>query len=173
MSRQILSFIVKFILLILVQAVIFNNIVLFNTAIPFVFIYIIISMPITWGTNASMTIAFLAGFIIDVFANTQGVNTLSCTILAFARKPIFHLYMQHDENLSGAKPSLQSMGSNEFLKYAVTMTLAYCFMVFTIDAFAVFSFFRYLAHIFGSAIFTSVLIYALDTIFTRQHEKRL
>lgn len=174
MSKTALSFIFKFLLLTLAQAVIFNNIVLFNTMVPFVFIYLIISMPITWGTNASITIGFLAGVAIDVFSNTQGVNALSCTILAFVRKPVFHLYMQPDEDLSSLKPSQSSMGSGAFMKYATTMTLIYCLCVFGIDAFAVFNPLRMLMQVVGSTIFTVIIIYALDSIFTRQqHEKRL
>lgn len=173
MTKTVLTFILKAVLLILAQAVIFNNIVLFNVAMPLVFIYLIISMPITWSTNASTTIGFVTGLAIDIFSNTLGTNALACTILAFARKPIFHLYMQQDEDLSGMKPSQRSMGSSAFMKYALTMTLAYCIMVFLIDAFAVFNPLRFLAQVIGSTAYTFIIIYALDSIFTRQNEKRL
>ncbi len=174
MSKTALTFIFKFILLTLAQAVIFNNIVLFNTVVPFVFIYIIISMPVTWSTNASLTLGFVAGVVIDVFSNTQGVNALACTLLSFVRKPVFHLYVQPDEDLSGLKPSQATMDSGAFMKYASTMTLIYCMCVFGIDAFAVFNPVRLLMQIVGSTIFTVIIIYALDSIFTRQpHEKRL
>lgn len=173
MTKTVLAFILKAVLLILAQAVIFNNIVLFNVAIPLVFIYLIISMPITWSTNVSITIGFATGLAIDIFSNTLGTNALACTVLAFARKPIFHLYAQQDEDLSGLKPSQRSMGSAAFMKYALTMTLAYCLMVFIIDAFAVFSPLRFIAQVAGSTAYTFIIIYALDTIFTRQNEKRL
>lgn len=174
MSKTVLAFILKFVLLTLAQAVIFNNLVLFNAVVPFVFIYIIIWMPITWSTNVSMTLGFLAGVTIDIFSNTQGVNALACTILSFVRKPVFHLYIQRDEDLGGLKPSQRSMGSAEFMKYVATMTLIYCLCVFTIDAFAIFNPLRFAIQVLGSSIFTIILIYALDSFFTQQpHEKRL
>lgn len=173
MTKTVLSFILKALLLILAQAVIFNNIVLFNVAMPFVFIYLIISMPITWSTNVSITIGFVTGLAIDVFSNTLGTNALACTVLAFVRKPVFHLYMQQDEDLGGIKPSKKSMGAGAFMKFSLTMTLLYCLMVFIIDAFAVFSPLRFLAQVLGSTVYTFVIIYALDSIFTRQNEKRL
>lgn len=173
MSKIAFTFLIKVVLLVLAQAVIFNNLVLFGTAVPLVFVYAIISMPITWPTNLSVTIGFLLGLIVDVFSNTYGVNALSCTVLAFARKPIFHLYVQRDDDLAGLKPSQRSMGSAAFLKYMVTMSVAYCTMAFAVDSFAVFSFWRILLQIITSSIFTSALIYALDSIFTRQYEKGL
>ncbi|MCD8388361.1 MAG: rod shape-determining protein MreD [Bacteroidales bacterium] len=173
MTRTITFFILKLLILILLQVVIFNNIVLFNVAMPFVFIYALITMPITWSTNASLTIAFFTGLIIDIFSNTLGVNALACTLLAFVRKPVFHLYEQRDEDLGGHKPSQTTMGSGAFLKYGATMSLIYCLAVFTIDAFAIFNPIRWVEQVVGSAIFTFIIIYALDSIFTRQHEKRL
>lgn len=172
MSKTIIQYIFKCVLLILAQAVIFNNIVLFNAVMPFVFIYIIISTPITWSVNLVLTIGFFSGLAVDVFSNTLGVNALACTVLAFLRRPVFYLYMQHDEDLGGMKPSQRSMGSGEFMKYASTMTLLYCVLVFGIDAFAVFNGWRLCLQILGSAIFTSIIIYAFDSIFTRQTEKR-
>ncbi len=173
MSKIAFTYFLKVVLLVLAQAVIFNNLVLFGMAVPLVFVYAIISMPITWPTNLSVTIGFLLGLTVDIFSNTYGVNALSCTVLAFARKPIFHLYVQRDDDLAGLKPSQRSMGSAAFLKYMLTMTVAYCALALTVDSLAVFSFWRILLQIITSSIFTSALIYALDSIFTRQHEKGL
>lgn len=174
MSRTILLFILKFVVLVLAQAVIFNNIVLFHVAVPFVFLYILVSMPITWSTNATLTIGFLTGLCLDVLSNSLGINTVACTLLAFIQKPVFHLYMQPDETLSGLKPSSRSMGSGEYAKYMSSLVLIYCTLVFLIDAFAVFNPLRLILQIVCSTAFTVVLIYALDSILTNQkHEKRL
>lgn len=162
----VLSFILKALILILAQVVIFNNIVLLNVAMPLVFIYIIISMPLTWSTNASVAIGFLVGLAIDICADTPGVNALGCTVLAFIRKPVFHLYVQRDEDLAGLPPSVGTLGVPVFMKYVVTMTLAYCLLVFTIDAFSIFPPLRILLRIVCSTAFTFVIIYALDAIFS-------
>ena len=166
----VISFIFKALVLILAQVVIFNNRVLLNVAVPFVFIYIIMAMPVTWSTNASVAAGFLTGLAIDICSDTPGVNALACTVLAFARKPIFHLYVQRDEDLTGLPPSVRTLGVPVFMKYALTMTLAYCIMVFTIDAFAIFSFLRMVSQIVCSTAFTFVIIYALDAIFSSKRK---
>lgn len=173
MAKTIATYAVWLLLLVLAQAVIFNNLVLFNVAVPLVFAYAIISMPVTWGTNVSMLIGFATGLLVDIFSNTLGVFTLSCTTLAFARKPLFHLYVQRDDDLNGQRPSHLTMGTAAFLKYALTMTLAFCILCFTIDAFFIFSLWRFLLQIGASTVYTLLTIYALDSIFARQHEKRL
>lgn len=173
MTKTALNFILKFVLLVLAQAVIFNNIVLFNVAVAFVFIYIIVSMPVTWPTNLSLTIGFLAGLAVDIFADTLGYNALSCTVLAFVRKPVFNLYMQNDEDLAGQKPCIRTMGSTAFMKYLVTMTLIYCTTFFLTEALAIFNPMLLGLRIVCCSAFTFIVIYALDSLTTRNNEKRL
>lgn len=173
MTKTIINYILKFLLLVLAQAVIFNNIVLFNVAVAFVFIYLIVTMPISWNTNVSVIIGFLAGTIVDIFADTLGYNALSCTILAFVRKPVFHLYMQNDEDLSGLHPGIGTMGTPAFLKYLITMCSVYCVCFFLIEAFALFNPLLLALRIVCSTAFTFIVIYALDSITTPKNEKRL
>ena len=87
MSKTILNFILLFLLLIPAQAVIFNNLILFNVAIPLVFIYLIIRLPMTVSVNAALTIGFITGLSVDIFSDTVGVNAMACTLLAFVLAP--------------------------------------------------------------------------------------
>ena len=88
MSKTVLNFILLFLLLIPAQAVIFNNLILFNVAIPLVFIYLIIRLPMTVSVNAALTIGFITGLSVDIFSDTVGVNAMACTLLAFVRRPV-------------------------------------------------------------------------------------
>lgn len=173
MSKTIIQFILLFLALVIAQGVIFNNLVLFSVAVPLVFIYLIISMPVTWNTNVSITIGFLAGMAVDIFSDTLGMNALCTTLLAFMQKGIFHLYVQRDEDLSGQRPSLRTMDTTAYLKYMFSMVLIYCIMIFTVDAFALFSILRYLLCISFSTIYTFLIIYAIATVTSHRHEKRL
>jgi len=121
--KTAISIVLAFLLLVPAQAVIFNHLALFNVALPIVFIYIVIMLPVTLGTNWSTTIGFLAGLAVDIFCDTAGVNALACTVLAFCRKPIFHLYVSIDDDLAGRSPSTRSMGHGAFMKFLVTMVL--------------------------------------------------
>lgn len=172
MTKTTLNILFLFVVLLLAQAVIFNNLVLFNCAIPFVFIYIIISLPVTVGTNVALTLGFLTGLGVDVFTDTYGLNALSCTILSFIRKPVLHLYVQRDEDFSGQNLTSRSMGFAAFMKYALTMSLAYCVMVFVIEAFSFFNIFRLLLRIGASTLYSFIIIYAIDSLSFSRREKK-
>lgn len=173
MSKTILQFFLLFIVLVIAQVVIFNNLVLFSVAVPLVFIYLIISLPLTWSTNIAITIGFLTGLAVDIFSDTQGMNALCCTLLAFMQKGVFHLYVQRDDDLAGLRPSLRSMDTTAYLKYMFSMVLIYCIMIFTVDAFALFSVLRFLLCILSSTVYTFLIIYAIATVSSNRHEKRL
>lgn len=87
MNKTALSLLLLFVVLIPAQAVFFNNLVLFNVAVPLVFIYLIITLPVTYSPSLAMTIGFLTGVSIDALSDTPGVNALACTVLAFVRRP--------------------------------------------------------------------------------------
>lgn len=173
MSKTVLNYILKFVLLVLAQAVIFNNIVLFNVAVAFVFIYLIVSMPVSWNTNVSLTIGFLAGLTVDIFSDTLGYNALSCTVLTFVRKPVFHLYKQDEEDLGGLKPCITTMGTAPYLKYLLTMVAIYCICFFLVESLTIFNPVLQGLRIVCSTAFTFLLIYAIDSISTHKDEKRL
>ena len=91
-------------------------------------------------------------------------------MLAFARKPVFHLYVSIDDDLAGRSPSARSMGHASFMKYLVTMVLAYCAMVFTVEAFQFFNFRLLVLRILASTVYSFILLYALDCATARNRD---
>jgi rod shape-determining protein MreD len=81
-----------FIVVVFLQVTIGNNIHLLGVAIPFLYIYFIIRLPLSLSVNWTFTLAFILGLVIDIFSNTPGMNALACTVVAFLRKPILNLY---------------------------------------------------------------------------------
>ena len=173
MSKTSLTLIVLFIVLIAAQAVFFNNLVLFNVAVPLVFIYLIITLPITLNESLALTVGFLTGLCIDILSDTPGVNALSSTLLTALRRPVFHLYVSSDDDLADQRPLPRTMGTPAFLKYAGTLTLLYCLMVFTIEALQVFNLKLYLLRVACSSVFTFIIIYAIACLTSPGREKRL
>ncbi len=173
MNNFTIKFIIAFLLLIPLQGLVFNHIVLFNVAVPMVFIYLVIMLPVTLGTNLSVLLGFLSGLAVDIFSDTPGVNALSCTVLSFVRKPVFHLYVSIDDDLAGRSPSTRTMGVPAFSKYLFTMVLLYCLMVFTIEAFQFVNIQLTILRTVASTLYTFVLIFAIDCLTLRRREKKL
>ncbi len=169
MTKYALKYALLFVILVVAQAVVFNHMVLFGVAVPLVFLYLVVSLPVTIGTNASVALGFITGFAVDVFCDTPGLNALCCTVLAFVRKPVFHLYVSYDDDLAGHSPSSLSMGHFIFMKYLITMVAIYCLMLFGIEAMQIFTV-RALIRIVASTAYTFILLYALDCLSLHRRE---
>lgn len=173
MSKTVLQFILLGFILVLAQVIVFNHICLFNVAVPLVFIYLLVRLPITLSVNWMLTIGFFLGLIVDIFSDTYGMNTLACTIEAMMRKPILRLYVPREEDLTRSEPSMYSLGTATYLKYLLTLTLLYCSLIFLIEAFTFFNPVRLLLRIVFSTILSMALMIGIDSFMTPQSEKRL
>lgn len=159
--------------LVMAQVIVFNNLVLFNCAIPFVFVYLIICLPASLSTNKSMTIAFVTGLVVDAFSDTYGLNALACTILGFVRKPVLHLYVSRDEDLSSQPLTMKTLGMPQFMKFAITMIIIYTVVYFVAEAFNFFSPERLLLRMAASTLYTFALISAISSLSVSHREKKL
>ena len=74
MSKSVISYFVIFLVLLLIQVLICNNIMLFGVATPVIFIFIILRLPMDTPVKIVMTVAFLSGLLVDIFSDTPGVN---------------------------------------------------------------------------------------------------
>lgn len=159
--------------LILAQVIVLNRVCLFGVAVPLTFIYIILRLPVTISKDFLFTIAFLTGLTVDVFSDTCGINTLSCLILAALRRPILHLYFHREDELSNPFPSIDTLGMMTYFKYALTMSLVYCLLVFTFEYLS----FEYIWHlvlcILASTALTTALLIGIDSLTLPRREKRL
>ncbi|MBD5357812.1 MAG: rod shape-determining protein MreD [Bacteroides sp.] len=135
MNKDIIIFTFLFIAMVLVQVLVCNHIAIFNVAVPLIFIYFIIRLPIALGKGALFSLSFLLGFIVDIFSDTPGVNSLACTLLAAAKHPVFYAYIAKDDKTKEIIPSISSMGVSVYCKYLVTMVGIYCLLAFSIEYF--------------------------------------
>jgi hypothetical protein len=173
MSKTTLQFLLLGFILVLAQVIVFNHICLFNMAVPMVFFYLIIRLPITLSVNWLLTIGFFLGLTVDIFSDTYGMNALACTVEAMLRRPILRLYVPREEDLTRPEPSMYSLGTSAYLKYLLTMTLLYCTLIFLIEAFTFFNPIQLVLRIVSSTILSMVLMLGIDSLMTPRSEKRL
>lgn len=167
MSNPFLRYILLFIVCILVQALIFNSIVLFHVAIPIVFIYFIIRLPINLKLPYLFTLAFFLGLVMDIFSDTPGVNALACVIIAALKTPIFYAYMERDDNTSRISPCVSTMGFMEYCKYLLSFIVLYCLLVFSIEYFSYADVKDIVIMSASSAALTFVILLATDCLIPK------
>ncbi len=167
MNKDFFSYIFLFVVLVLVQVLLMNHIVLFNSAVCFIFIYFLIKLPINLSTNLLLTLGFILGLTVDILSDTPGLNALSCTILAVLKRPMFFAYEQHDDQKRNVSPSLGSMGFFSYCKYLITLSALYCLVVYFVEFINFSDIAGILIKAGASTLFTFLVILAIDSLVYR------
>lgn len=173
MLRTFLNITVLFIVMILLQVVVCNRIILFNVAVPLVFIYFIIRQPMWLPTYILLTLSFLLGLTIDIFSDTPGLNALGCTVIAMLKRPLFFAYVEKDDNTDNIVPSIKSIGFGAYSKYMLSMVAIFCTIVFSIEYFSFAAVKEIAIMVVSSSLFTFVILLGIDSLMSSPREKRL
>ena len=173
MTKTTIELFVFTLVLLLAQVLVFNHVCLFGLGVPFVFIFVLLRLPVTLSREWCFTIAFLLGLTIDIFSDTMGMNALSCTLFMALRRPVLRLYVMRDDEITNPCPGSASLGFFTYVKYATTMALIYCIFIFTIEAFTFLNPLQMIMRIVASTLLTSVLLIGIDSLTVSRREKRL
>ncbi|MBD5370314.1 MAG: rod shape-determining protein MreD [Bacteroides sp.] len=151
-------------ILILVQVLVFNHIMLFNLAVPFVFIYFILRLPIGMPANLVLSLSFLIGMLVDIFSDTPGVNALACTVLAAVKTPVFYAYVPRDDKTKRIVPAISTLGWQTYAKFLITMVAIFCLLCFIVEYFSFAGFLNILAMAGTSTALSFFLIFGIDSL---------
>ncbi|MBD5195301.1 MAG: rod shape-determining protein MreD [Bacteroides sp.] len=173
MDKSYLTNMLLLIGLVLIQVLVCNHIMLFDVAMAFVFIYVIIRLPMNLSTNWLLTWGFISGFLVDLFSDTPGVNSMACTVLAMVKKPMLYAYIPKDDRTKDIIPSLSTLGFSIYGKYLFSMTLVYCILTFSLEYFNFADVKEIVIMSATSAVFTFLLLLSVDSLIVTRREKRL
>ncbi|GAB1416438.1 rod shape-determining protein MreD [Paludibacter sp.] len=149
--------IVRFIVLIIVQIFILNNIKLFGYINPYIYILFIFALPVRFSRPLSLLLAFILGLIIDSFSNTPGMHTFSTVLIAYLRNPVIKLFTSIEEG-ANPEPSFYSFGIAGYIKYVVTLIIIHHFTFFLLEVFSFTGFSYTFLRIILNSIITSIII---------------
>lgn len=166
MIREITENTIRLILLLLVQALVLNELELGTLIVPYIYILFIIKLPFETPKWFVLFLAFGCGMLMDAFTNTPGLHISSCVFLGFIRPSVLRLYAPRDGYEFGMKPSAQSMGLTWFLYYAGWLVLSFNVWFFFMEVFSFSGFFTTLLRIILSTFFSFLLIILTQYIFS-------
>jgi rod shape-determining protein MreD len=89
MNSALLVNIFRFIMLLAIQVVIFNNMNFLGYISPYPYLLYIILYPVNSNRSGLIISSFLLGITMDMFCNSGGVHAASSLILAYYRPYIF------------------------------------------------------------------------------------
>ncbi|MDE7347288.1 MAG: rod shape-determining protein MreD [Muribaculaceae bacterium] len=164
MNKSVISYIILFVILVLIQVLLMNHIVLFGSAVCFIFIYFLIKLPIHISPNWLLTLGFFLGLLVDILSDTPGLNALCCTILASLKRPVFFAYEQHDDQKRNVSPSIGTMGFFNFCKYTFSISAIFCLLLFFVEFVEYTDVIDILIKAGASTIFTFFVMVAIDSL---------
>ncbi|CAH0334622.1 hypothetical protein FVB9288_00214 [Flavobacterium sp. CECT 9288] len=152
MNSTLLVNILRFILLLALQIVVFNNMNLLDYVSPFPYILFIILYPVNGNKSALLASSFLLGIIMDLFSNSGGTHATACIILAYLRPTLFKFAF-------GLSYEYQTIKLNEVLTpqrftFILLSVVIHHFTLFLLEAFQL------------SFIVDTLLTVLLSTTFT-------
>jgi len=132
-SKILISSIISFFVYILVQVFVLKNLVIFDVAFCFLYVFYLLLLPMETKTIPLMMIAFGMGLSIDIFYDTLGFHTASLVALAFVRNAWIKVIIPtggYDDNV---QPSILNMGIGWYITYSLPLILLHHFIFFYID----------------------------------------
>ena len=164
MLHTILSRFAWFCVLLLLQVTLFNHIHLFGYATPLCYVYFLLILPADTPRWAYISLGFILGLLVDLFTNTPGMGAASLCALGLVTPLLLSAFAPKDKDDDILLPSVATMEWSGFIRYALTSTLLYCAMFFSIESFTFIQWRILLLRIFSSAFLTFVIILIFEVI---------
>lgn len=155
MNSTLFTNIFRFILLLSVQIIIFNNMNFLGYISPFPYILFIILYPVNGNKSGLLLASFLLGFIMDIFSNSGGIHTTACIVLAYYRPYIFKFSFGLSYEYQTIK--LNDVLTPERFSFILLAALIHHFTLFLLEAFQFSFFWDILLQTLLSTAFTIIL----------------
>jgi len=164
MNNTILKNIIRFIFLILLQVIIFNNIHFFKFITPNIYLLFILLLPFETPKWLLLFLGFSTGITMDIFDNTLGLHTIACTFSAYIRPWVTTVISTKQDYEPGAFPGIKSQGFSWFFKYSLIIVTVHDLIIFYLEIFKLSGFFETLWRAILNIIFTMIFILVIQRI---------
>jgi len=162
----ILQNIFRFIILVLFQVLVLNNIQFLGYINPYIYILFILSLPYQTPRWLTLILGFGLGLTIDTFSNTMGMHAFAVVMVAFLRTGIIKLFTAIEEG-NNPTPSFHTFGVSAYIKYVVAMVLIHHATLFFLEAFTFSNFWIMSFKILLSSLLTILLILGFQSLKTK------
>lgn len=136
MTGTVIINVARWFLLMAIQIIVLNNIYLGGAFNPYLYVLIILSLPIEMSALMVLLIGFFTGFTLDVFSHTMGMHTMALTLIAYLRPMVLALIQPRDGFEFGSKASVSDFGWGKYLVYALILVFIHHLFLFILEGFS-------------------------------------
>lgn len=165
MIIELVSNIIKFILLILFQLLVVNKLGISTYVNPYVYVVFILLLPIKIKPWIVLVISCLTGMVMDSFSSTPGLHMAACVCMGYLRGFYLRFATGKDDQESNIIPNMSNKGWVWFSIYTFIMVFIHHFMLFFLEIYGLNQFFGTLTQIFFSTLFSVFIIVIGQLLF--------
>jgi len=129
-----LKYILYFIILLLVQTLILDQVSISVYVNAFVYILFIMMLPVDTNKYLVLLLGLLMGVCVDLFNSTLGLHASAGVLVSFLRTFVLDIYSPHDGYDNNRQLSVHNYGYGWFLKYAITLIFVHHLWLFLIES---------------------------------------
>lgn len=171
MNNIILKNIIRFILLVLIQVFVLNNIRINGYVNPYIYVLFILLLPFEIPGWLLLISSFALGLSVDIFSHTPGLNAAASVLMAFCRPTVIRLLSGNKGIEPGEKPGISDMGFRSFFLYSLILIFIHHLLLFYIEIFRFNEFMDTFYRVIMSTAASLVLIILIQYLFIRKDSK--
>jgi rod shape-determining protein MreD len=164
MNSVTLNSIIRFVILVLLQGLVLNNINFLGYINPFPYILFIALFPINNNRTLFVFLAFLLGLCVDFFTDTGGIHAAACVTIAYIRPPILKFSFGTIYDNQTIKFNQIEIGSR--MVYFSILATIHHLILFSLEVFNSSDIILILKKTLFSSIFTILLCILLSILFS-------
>ncbi|TVZ15554.1 rod shape-determining protein MreD [Maribacter sp. MAR_2009_72] len=158
----------RFVLLILVQVLVFNNLNFFGYINPLIYILFLYWYPIKQNRTTFIVTCFILGLLVDIFSDTLAINAAATVTIAYLRPTIMRFVF-------GVNYEFQSFKLNNSTKaqqftFLALLTIIHHLVYFTLEIFSFSNSLLILQKTVTVGIATLILSILFSTLFSSKKE---
>ena len=166
MNSVVITNTFRFLILLLLQVLLLNNINFLGYINPYLYVLFIILYPFNGNQTLFLFLSFLLGWGVDIFEDSGGINAAACLITAYIRPVVLRFSFGVSYDYQTIKFSSTQPGSR--ISYIAILVFVHHFVLFLLEFFNFAHFLLLLKKTFFSGLFTIILVFITLTLFNRK-----
>ena len=160
-----------FLLVVLLQGLVVNNLELNVYFHPMIYPIMILILPFETNSFVSMTIALVLGLAIDAFSNTFGLHASAAMLIGYLRPTILRYLRPRDGYDPSLLPTIHDMGIVWFLAYSAFILFLHHLWFFSFEILRFDLILLIVMKTFASLLISLLLVIIFQYIFYKPSKK--
>lgn len=153
-----------FIVLVIVQALVFNHIHLWGYATPMPYVFVLLILRHGTPRWLYVVVGFVTGLCVDAVSTTPGVAAGSLTLTGLCTPGVLHFFAPDEKLEEAFLPGARTMTWSGFLKFAATLSFVTVAGFHLLESFTFFRLGALLLNIGGSFVLTLAFVATFERV---------